>query len=60
MAAGTVFMGFLGYLLDQHWSSQPWLMVVGIFFGAGAGLYLFIRTAIGMSGKDKKEDPGSS
>ena len=60
MAAGIVFMGFLGYLLDRRWSTQPWLMVVGIFFGAAAGMYLFIRTAIGMSTKDTKDKPGSS
>ena len=60
MAAGTALMGFLGYLLDRHWSTQPWLMVAGVFFGAGAGLYLFIRTVIEISSKDKKEEPGSS
>jgi len=59
MAGGIVLMGFLGYLLDQHWSTQPWLMVAGIFFGAGAGMYVFIRTAIEISRKEKKEEPGS-
>jgi F0F1-type ATP synthase assembly protein I len=60
MAAGIVFMGFLGYLLDLHWSTQPWLMVVGIVFGAGAGMYLFIRTAIAVGSKEKQEEVGPS
>ena len=44
IAVAVGLMCFLGYLLDQYLGTTPWLMVGGIFFGAAAGLYLFIRT----------------
>jgi len=53
MAVAIGLMGFLGHLLDGVWQTNPWLMVVGIFFGAAAGMYLFIKTAMGI---DKTKD----
>jgi F0F1-type ATP synthase assembly protein I len=44
IAAAVGLMGFFGYALDHLWNTTPWLMVVGIFFGAAAGMYLFIKT----------------
>jgi len=44
MAVATGLMGFIGYMLDHLWNTTPWLMVTGIFFGAAAGMYLFIKT----------------
>lgn len=38
LVAGVLFYGFLGWLLDR-WLDTPYLVVVGIFLGAGLGLY---------------------
>jgi ATP synthase protein I len=43
LAASVVIMLFIGRWLDGIFSSTPWLMIVGIFFGFGAGLYNFVR-----------------
>lgn len=44
LAAAVVLMFFLGRWLDSQFETSPWLMLVGIVFGVGAGLYNFIRT----------------
>ncbi len=44
LAAATGIIGLIGYWLDHFWNTTPWLMVVGIFLGAGAGMYLFVKT----------------
>ena len=41
VVAGLIF----GWLMDRWLGTQPWLLVVGIVIGAGAGLYEFIRTS---------------
>ena len=52
MAAAVVIMFFSGRWLDDKWGTAPWMMVVGLFFGAAAGLFNFIRT---VSRLDKKK-----
>ena len=51
MAVAICLMGFVGYALDRYWQTSPWLMVVGIFFGASAGMYQFIKTAMKIDSK---------
>ena len=34
----------IGYLLDREFKTTPWLMVAGIFVGAAAGFYIFLKT----------------
>ena len=47
------FMG-LGYLADRWLGSRPWLMLVGLAVGLGAGFYAFwLRVA----NAARKEDP---
>jgi len=43
LAAAVIIMFFLGRWLDGVFNSTPWLMIVGIFFGFGMGLYNFVR-----------------
>lgn len=43
LAASVVLMFFIGQWLDKKFSTEPWLMLAGIFFGLGAGLYNFVR-----------------
>jgi ATP synthase protein I len=40
--ATVTMMGF-GWALDRWLGTTPWLTVVGIVLGAGAGFYQFIR-----------------
>jgi ATP synthase protein I len=51
-----VFMG-LGYLLDRWVGTRPWLMVGGVFVGAGLGFaylvsYLFSHSSGGRGGDE--------
>lgn len=55
LAASVVLMLFVGRWLDAKFGTTPWLMIVGIFFGLGAGLYQFIRT-VGAVGRQEAED----
>ena len=55
IAVAVGMMCFFGYLLDRYLGTTPWLMVVGIFFGAAAGLYLFIKTVASLDKKEQKE-----
>ncbi len=43
LAATVVLMFFIGRWLDRQFGTDPWLMLVGIFFGLGAGLYNFVK-----------------
>jgi F0F1-type ATP synthase assembly protein I len=43
LAASVVIMFFAGRWLDGKLGTTPWLMIIGIFFGVGAGMVNFIR-----------------
>ncbi len=43
LAASVVMMFFLGQWLDEKFSTKPWLMLVGVIFGLGAGFYNFFK-----------------
>jgi len=55
MAAAVVIMFFVGRWLDDVFNCKPWLMIVGIFFGFGAGLYNFIKIVSNVD-KDKTKE----
>jgi len=55
LAASVVIMFFIGRWLDGVFNSAPWLMIVGIFFGFGAGLYNFVRI-VNKVEKDKTKE----
>jgi F0F1-type ATP synthase assembly protein I len=55
LAASVVLMFFIGRWLDGLWNSTPWLMIVGLFFGFGAGLYNFIKIVSKVE-KDKTKE----
>jgi F0F1-type ATP synthase assembly protein I len=69
VALVLVFTG-IGYLLDRFLHTLPWLMVAGVFVGAGVGFVylvyiLFSTGSNGRTGKkykkvDDDEDDGSS
>ena len=44
--ASTVgVMALLGWYLDKHFRTTPWLLVAGIGVGFAAGLWMLIRAA---------------
>lgn len=63
-AALAVGVG-IGYLLDSWLGTKPWLMVVFLFLGMGAGVMSVYRAAMGMGyavgyrpvGKDPSGEP---
>ncbi|MEK6684295.1 MAG: AtpZ/AtpI family protein [Nitrospirota bacterium] len=56
MVVSTVVGAFLGYLLDSWLGTRPWIMVVGVLFGAVAGFRSVYRLANpGDSPEDKND-----
>jgi F0F1-type ATP synthase assembly protein I len=60
LATSVVLMFFLGRWADEKLHTAPWLLIAGIIFGVGAGLYSFIKTAmsVGGDGKGEEDKPG--
>jgi len=56
LATSVVLMFFLGRWADEKLHTAPWLLIAGIIFGVGAGLYSFIKTAMSVGGEEKGED----
>lgn len=50
----------IGYLLDRLLHTLPWLMVAGVFVGAGLGfvylVYILFTTGSGNRGRKKRTD----
>lgn len=43
MVACIAVFGGLGWWADRSWDTKPWLLLIGCLFGAGGGMYYFIR-----------------
>ena len=56
LATSVALMFFLGRWADEKFHTAPWLLIAGIIFGVGAGLYSFIKTAMSAGGQEKGED----
>ena len=56
LATSVVLMFFLGRWADEKFHTAPWLLIAGIIFGVGAGLYSFIKTAMTVGGQENGED----
>lgn len=49
----------IGYGLDWLLGTRPWLMVVGVFVGAGLGFYVMVKTLTASNEKKKdRAEPG--
>ncbi len=57
LAVAVVLMFFLGRWADKKLDTAPWLLIAGVLFGVGAGLYNFIKTAIGIDDRTKEGNP---
>lgn len=42
LAASICVCGWIGYWLDSKLGTYPWLMILGLMMGAGAGFYALI------------------
>jgi ATP synthase protein I len=52
-----VFTG-IGYGLDRLLGTRPWLMVGGVFLGAGLGFVYMVRMLIGAGRAAQEDDDG--
>jgi len=43
LVVGTLLGALLGYFADRTFGTKPWLMIVGVFFGALAGFRNIFR-----------------
>ena len=43
---------YIGKWLDEKFGTEPWLLMVGVFVGAGAGFYSFYRRIMAASKHD--------
>jgi F0F1-type ATP synthase assembly protein I len=54
---GAVAIGWVvGWWADNHWH-QHWIAIAGIIFGAVAGVFYVIQTAVAAEKKSRKEEP---
>jgi F0F1-type ATP synthase assembly protein I len=37
---------WIGHTLDEHFGTEPWLLLFGSIFGIVSGLYLFIKEVL--------------
>jgi F0F1-type ATP synthase assembly protein I len=56
LAASVVGMLLVGYFLDQHFNTSPWLLLTGAAVGMTGGFYNFFREVqkLGKSGTRKR------
>jgi ATP synthase protein I len=45
-AGSIVFFFLVGWCLDQRLGTTPWLLILGVFTGAGAGFYAMYRQLV--------------
>jgi len=55
LAGSVLLFTWLGITLDHRWSTQPWLTVVGAFFGIFTGFYHFFKTIMSEQKKQQNQ-----
>jgi F0F1-type ATP synthase assembly protein I len=55
LGIGVILMALLGWWLDDKWGTTPWVLLAGVFFGAGAGMYQFIRSVNKISKREEEK-----
>lgn len=51
LAATILLMLYLGWLLDDYFGTEPWLIIIFSFFGGFAGIYNVIKSTINLNKK---------
>ncbi len=55
--ASIVFFLLVGQWLDRRLGTDPWLLLLGVFVGAGAGFYsLYRQLVIAPREREKRDD----
>ena len=54
-AASIVLCLFAGQWLDRKLGTAPWLLIVGVFFGAGAGFHSLYRKLMAAQAREDAE-----
>lgn len=54
VAAGAL----LGYYLDRRWGTTPWLTLIGILLGTGAGMF-YVVVQVRRATRDDSGDSGA-
>ena len=54
LAASVAGMLLIGYFLDKHFGTAPWLLLVGAAVGLTGGFYNFIKEVQKLSKRDNK------
>ena len=54
LAASVAGMLLIGYFLDQHFKTSPWLLLTGATVGLIGGFFNFIREIQRLTKSDKK------
>ncbi len=55
MAVATLIGWGIGYWLDGKYNTGPYLMIIGLLFGVGAGFNGLIRTANEVNARHRKD-----
>jgi ATP synthase protein I len=58
LAASIVLFLFIGQWLDRRLGTEPWLLLIGVFVGAGAGFYSLYRQLMTAQKKRDKQRSG--
>jgi F0F1-type ATP synthase assembly protein I len=58
MVAPIVLFMYVGYRLDLHFKTTPWIFLVGAFAGIGVGFYSMFKR-VGILGPKKGPKDGS-
>lgn len=60
LATAIAVWAGIGYGLDRVFGTEPVLFAIGMVLGAGAGIYLIYRKAMGLpAGTQRKDEPKS-
>jgi ATP synthase protein I len=51
-AAAILVFTFLGQWLDRKLGTAPWLLIAGLFFGAGGGFYSMYRKLMAANARE--------
>lgn len=56
MVSGVIAGGAIGWFLDRWLETEPWLLILFVLLGIGAGLMNVIRASAAMSRSDNTDD----
>ena len=51
----VLFLGAIGWWIDDSYGSEPWGLVIGLFAGCGIGFYQFLKSLQDLLKRDKEK-----